>query len=149
VVLDGSKSIDSGGDKLSYSWQLVSPKNIKISLHNDDTPKPDFVASGLPGASTRLALAFKLTVSDGGLQSSDIVQILVTGDSNIEPDKNKIKTVPVIDTGKRPGTSQFFASDVCGNGTYQYSYLVSGIKWRTFPVTYAIDATNSHIEVTD
>jgi predicted Zn-dependent protease len=25
--------------------------------------------------------------------------------------------------------------------------MVSGIKWRTFPVTYAIDATNSHIDI--
>jgi predicted Zn-dependent protease len=146
VVLDGSNSIDPDGDKLSYSWQLVSPKNIKISLHNDDTAKPDFVAPGLTGASNKLALAFKLTVSDGQLQSNDIVQILVTGDSNTEPDKNKIKTLTVIDTGEQPKTSQFFASDVCGAGTYQYSYLVSGVKWRTFPVTYAIDATNSHID---
>lgn len=147
VVLDGSNSIDPDGDKLSYSWQLVSPKKMKISVYNDDTAKADFVAPSLTGASNKLALAFKLTVSDGDLQSSNIVQILVTGDSNTESDKNKIKTVTVIDTGEQPGKSQFFTSDVCGDGTSQYSYLVSGVKWRTFPVTYAIDATNSHIDV--
>ena len=53
----------------------------------------------------------------------------------------------VIDSGEEPSNDQLFASDVCGAGTTAYSYLASGVKWRTFPVTYAIDAANSHVDI--
>ena len=35
--------------RLSYSWQMVYPKNVKINLDNDDSAKPDFVAPSLDG----------------------------------------------------------------------------------------------------
>ena len=86
-------------------------------------------------------------------ESADIVRISVTpidtggNDNNDNNDNNKISTMTVIDTGEQPSKNQLFASDVCGAGTYAYSYLASGVKWRTFPVTFAIDATNSHIDI--
>jgi hypothetical protein len=40
-----------------------------------------------------------------------------------------------------PSEESLFQSlaDSCGGGTNQYSILSGGIKWRSIPVTYAID----------
>ena len=75
------------------------------------------------------------------------MQILVTGGNNGNEDTSNTKTVTIVDTGAQPPKNQFFTSDLCGAGTSAYSYMVQGVKWRTFPVTFAIDATNSHIDV--
>ena len=101
VQLDGSNSIDPDGDKLSYRWQLLSPKNVNIKLDNDESTKPDFVAPSLDGTENKLTLVFKLTVSDGAFDSSDIVKILVTAKNNENgnDDDNKLNTVTVIDRG--------------------------------------------------
>ena len=84
------------------------------------------------------------------LKATDIVRISVTPIDNGGNDNNgnnKIRTMTVIDSGEQPSNDQLFASDVCGAGTTAYSYLASGVKWRTFPVTYAIDAPNSHVDI--
>jgi hypothetical protein len=146
VELDGGGSSDRDGDKLTYSWELVSPKNLKVKLDNANSADANFFAPTLDSATSKMTLVFKLTVSDGNFQAADIVRISVTG-GNDKNDNNKISTMTVIDTGEQPSKNQFFASDVCGAGTYAYSYLVSGVKWRTFPVTFAIDAANSHIDI--
>jgi predicted Zn-dependent protease len=150
VELDGGGSSDRDGDKLTYSWGLVSPKNLKVKLDNANSADANFIAPTLDGATSKKNLVFKLTVSDGNFKATDIVRISVTPldtGSKDNNDNNKIRTMTVIDTGEQPSKNQFFASDVCGAGTYAYSYLVSGVKWRTFPVTFAIDATNSHIDI--
>lgn len=145
VLLDGSGSSDPGNDKLSYNWQFVSPRNLQIKLEDAHSAKANFVAPSLEGVS-KLPLFFKLTVSDGDFRTSDIVQILVTVGDSANKDASKTKTVTIVDTGAQPAKNQFFTSDLCGAGTSVYSYLVQGVKWRTFPVTFAIDATNSHID---
>jgi predicted Zn-dependent protease len=149
VQLDGGGSSDRDGDKLSYSWGLISPKNLKVKLDNANSADANFIAPTIESARSKMTLVFKLTVSDGNFQDSDFVRISVTPIDNggkDNNDNNKIRTMTVIDTGE-PSKDQLFASDVCGAGTYAYSYLVSGVKWRTFPVTYAIDAANSHIDI--
>jgi len=151
VELDGRGSSDRDGDKLTYSWELVSPKNLKVKLDNANSEDPNFIAPTLGGATSKMTLVFKLTVSDGNFQATDIVRISVTpidtGGNGNNDNNNKISTMTVIDTGEPSSGSQFSASDVCGAGTYAYSYLASGVKWRTFPVTFAIDAANSHIDI--
>ena len=142
VTLDGSSSNDPDGDQLSYNWQLVSPRNAQIKLENDDSAKVHFTAPGLDGTN-RMVLVFELAVTDGNLQDSDTVQVLVTP-RNADVDSSRIRTLTVIDTGEKPSESQFFASDVCGDGTSAYSYLAPGVKWRTFPVTFGFDVANNN-----
>lgn len=143
VLLDGSNSVDPDGDKLSFSWQLISPKNVKIKLNNEDSTKPDFVAPSLDGTSNKLTLVFKLTVRDDDSKSSDTMKILVTAKNIDNRDNYKINTLTVIDTGTPPSKNQFFAADVCGAGTSAYSYLAPGVKWKTFPVTFGFDLSTS------
>ena len=105
---------------------MVSPKNLKVKLDNANSPDANFIAPTLDSATSKMTLVFKLTVSDGNFQVTDIVRISVTPidtGGNDNNDNNKIRTMTVIDTGE-PSKDQFFASDVCGAGTYAYSYLV-------------------------
>ena len=143
VRLDGSKSNDPDGDKLSYNWELVSPKKLQIMLEDGDSAKAHFTAPGLDGTN-RIVLVFKLVVSDGNSRDSDTVQVSITPRN---ADASKIKTLTVIDTGEKLSENQFFASDTCGDGTSVYSYLVQGVKWRTFPVIVAIDHSNSNVDM--
>ena len=145
VVLDGSKSVDPDGDKISYSWHLVSPRSAKINLLNDDSMKPEFVAPSLVGTANKLSIVIKLIVSDGEFQSSDIVRILVTPKKNDNNGNHKTNTVTVIDFGEPPPKDKFFASDICSSGTKAYSYLVQGVKWKTYPVTYGFDFSTSTV----
>lgn len=78
VYLDGSKSYDEDGDRLSYKW---IPANT-IQLSSDTASKPYFMAPEVQQDST---LLFSLTVSDGlAVSSSDeiLVKVLKTSAIN-------------------------------------------------------------------
>ena len=150
VELDGGGSSDRDGDKLTFKWELVSPKILNLKLDNANSPDANFIAPTFDSATSKMTLVFKLTVGDGNFKGSDIVRVSVTpidNGGNDNKDNNKIRTMTVIDSGEQPSKDQLFASDVCGAGTTAYSYLASGVKWRTFPVTFAIDAANSHVDI--
>ena len=49
---------------------------------------------------------------------------------------------------KKPKSINGPAGDVCGDGTAKYATLSGGIKWKSFPVTYSIDASSSGIDST-
>ncbi len=63
IMLDGGKSSDPEGGKLSYSWRLVSGgATPKVMLRDADTASPTFVAPG--GLTEDVTLTFGLTVTD-------------------------------------------------------------------------------------
>ena len=68
VELDGGGSRDRDGDKLTYSWELVSPKNLEVKLDNANSANANFIAPTLDGSKSKMTLVFKLTVSDGNLR---------------------------------------------------------------------------------
>jgi predicted Zn-dependent protease len=145
VKLDASNS-DAKGESLSYSWKLLSPKNLKIDLGDTGTKSLSFDAPSI-GNKGQLVLVFRLTISDGTSTGSDIVKVIITPGEGREPKvRNNIRTITVTDTGEPAG--KFSIQDLCGDGTYAYSIMTAGVKWRTFPVTFAIDAANSHMDVT-
>ena len=69
VTLDGSLSSDPDGDELSFIWSQASEQNITLSSTTDTNTT--FTAA-TPGTYT-----FTLTVSDGELQDSEVVTVLV------------------------------------------------------------------------
>ncbi len=77
VQLDGSKSSDADGDKLTYSWSQILGSPVMLS--GGDTPKPEFTAPERPDH-----LVFELTVSDGEFTSHS--------DSLVVSIKNEIKS---------------------------------------------------------
>ena len=83
--------------------------------------------------------------------------------SNIsEPEMNQLsesqepetKTVTIVDYAEPAPASRlngsFIASatDPCGDGTNQFTTNNGGVRWRSFPVTYAIDTANSGVDPT-
>lgn len=145
VTLDGSQSFDPERDVLTYDWKLLSPQKLALNFDTVDNKHLTFIAPSL-GEQPRLVLIFRLTVSDGKFLSTDFVKVTVTSDHFADRQKNNVKTVIVIDHGLP--SAKFSASDLCGDETNAYSFLTSGIRWRTFPVTFAIDPTNSHMDPT-
>lgn len=71
VQLDGSKSSDPDGDKLSYSWRFVSlPSGSRATLSNPNIVNPTFVADVVG------EYLIELTAEDGrGGKASDQVKI--------------------------------------------------------------------------
>lgn len=145
VTLDGSQSSDPDRDALKFNWKLISPRKLTLDLGAVDKASLTFNAPNL-GERPRLVLTFRLTVSDGTFLSTDFVKVTVTKEQFSDRQKNNIKTVTVVDFGSP--SAKFSASDICGDETNAYSFITSGIKWRTFPVTFAVDPTNSHMDLT-
>jgi predicted Zn-dependent protease len=72
--------------------------------------------------------------------------------SSLEPSKEEIKNVTIIDYAEPTSPSRLeapfstLATDPCGEGSNQFATESGGVRWRTFPVTYAIDTTNSGVD---
>jgi large repetitive protein len=72
VILDGSKSTDPDGNDLSYEWKQISGTGVTIKYSKE--VQAVFRA---PDISKSTVLTFQLTVNDGKLSKTDLVQITV------------------------------------------------------------------------
>ena len=92
VLLDGGKSTDIDGDKLSFAWTQVSPKEPKIDLNNPRSEGPSFVAPDVEKSTT---FTLMLVVEDGkGGKSNDKIRVRVNNIVedrllNTQPDMNE------------------------------------------------------------
>ncbi len=94
VTLDGSKSSDEDGDKLTFKWRQISPtdEEAQVKLDDDTAEKPSFKLA----ADTKVnEFVFGLVVDDGKFASAeDTVVIKVIGVN--EAPKVVIKKLPPV-----------------------------------------------------
>jgi hypothetical protein len=73
VTLDGTSSLSSSGESLSYSWKQITGESVDIS--NSTTAVPEFKAISV---STETTLVFELTVTGpNNAKDSDIVKVTI------------------------------------------------------------------------
>ena len=83
ITLDGSTSSDANGDKLTYSWTLLSkPTDSNPGLAGATTAKPTFTAdkAGL--------YVFSLVVNDGKLERAHVTETITAAAANVAPVAN-------------------------------------------------------------
>ena len=101
IVLDGSKSADSDGDKLTYTWKNEDGKTIATGVN--------------PSVNLKIGKhKIKLTVSDGELTDTDTVVINVTkklAKPTINPTTRTTST-PTVKTASTPVVSPTTSSTV-------------------------------------
>jgi hypothetical protein len=99
VILNGSRSRDSNGVILAYSWKQV-PTNNFITLSGASTPIWSFTA---PTVSADTTLKFELTVTDSnGLNDSSTVSVLVKNISEQNPSTANSSTSNGIPSNNPP-----------------------------------------------
>ena len=88
VTLSGTNTYDPEGDPIAYQW--VQTSGPAVTLNGANTAQATFTAPLIPGGiSSALVLEFSLTVSDGGLSSTDGVRVTV----------EQVNHAPVADAG--------------------------------------------------
>jgi DNA-binding beta-propeller fold protein YncE len=111
IFLDGTKSFDSDGNIVSYSWSQEGGPTVTII--DADTPQPSFFA---PSFSETSDLKFDLTIVDNnGAYDIDSVNISV----NASSDPQELKNVS-IDLNVPP-------EKIFYNDTYEFTGRLSGI----------------------
>ena len=125
ITLDGSQSDDPDLDILSFEWSSLDG----ISLVNEDTQHPTFVA---PGVSETVQFRFTLVVSDGDLQSEpDTVNVIV------------MPNLPVAVAGEDFGVAEGIQAVLDGSGSYSPDGFNLSFTW-TVPM-----GINDYSGVTD
>jgi hypothetical protein len=100
VTLDGTASMDTNGDPITYAWTQVSGPTVALS--SATAVAPTFSAAGLNGV-----LVFRLTVDDGPNIHADDVVIRINAPGNAVPtadagpDRVTTVGVPVQLDGRR------------------------------------------------
>ena len=119
VTLDGSKSSDSDGNPLTYSWSLISiPATSAAALSNSRSVNPTFVAD-VPGS-----YIAQLVVNDGNSNSQPSTVVVTTANTapvaNAGPNQR-------VDVGSLVQLNGSGSTDVNGNPlTYQWSLNTTG-----------------------
>lgn len=94
VYLDGTGSYDPDDDSITYSWAFVSKPADSTTLSGADTATPTFVAD------TDGSYEVELTVSDGGLSSTDSV-VITAAPAPSEPTTVSVKSISYRTEGGR------------------------------------------------
>jgi len=98
VVLDGSKSVDSDGTIISYSWKQISdPTGPTVTLANANTAKATFTA---PSVKKDTTLSFLLTVTDNDGATSSASSSVLVGNVNLAPIANASADQTVNESSK-------------------------------------------------
>jgi predicted Zn-dependent protease len=88
---------------------------------------------------------------DKTLDQTSVSSQKYSSNSTQTPDRG-IRTVTIVDHAEPVSPTRqiapfsILATDPCGDGSNQFTTENGGIRWRTFPVTYAIDTTNSGVD---
>jgi hypothetical protein len=124
VRLDGSKSFDTDGNPLTYSWSLISiPATSIATLSNGRSPNPTFVAD-VPGA-----FIAQLVVNDGNANSQPSTVIVTTANTAPVANAGPSQRVSVGALVQLDGSG---STDVNGNPlTYLWSLNTSGAPGST------------------
>ena len=119
VTLDGSKSSDTDGNPLTYSWTLISiPATSAAVLSNGRSVNPTFVAD-VPGA-----YIAQLVVNDGNSSSQPSTVIITTANTAPVANAGPNQRVSVGTLVQLDGSG---STDVNGNPlTYVWSLNTSG-----------------------
>ena len=135
VTLNGNKSKDSDGDKLTYLWTLISkPTGSNAVLSDRTRVNPTFVADEIGD------YKFKLVVNDGKIDS---LPDTVTISANII--RNKVLSVcdtwSYLNTGGTAGTfDRWNISDIPQGATFDFEFEAYSIPDK-FKIAYPIGNT--------